>query len=168
MYKYLSIVVLIIIFSLTVFSKSSATSANTPSWHLPTIATVLAYSQPTTTGSLTPVQSYIMHQINQYRASLGLSPVQPSDQTCAFADMRAKEIATDFSHAGFTQRYEAHTIPYTYWSYITENLAEAPDYREVVRLWENSPTHDTNLRANTPYICVMQYHDYYAFEGMRP
>lgn len=139
----------------------------------PTINTIsntpTGSGQPTTASSTTPteVRNYIMNAINSYRASQGLSSVQTSNETCNFAQIRAQEISTGFNHDGFTQRVNNHTLPYKSWSQVTENIAETPNYKNVVTLWENSPGHAANMRANTPYVCVAQYQNYYAYEGLR-
>jgi len=117
---------------------------------------------------LSDVSSYILNGVNQYRSSLGLSPVQASAETCAFAATRAEEISHSFNHDGFYTRVANRTLPYTQWAHATENIAEAPNYQEVVTLWKNSPEHAENMRDNTPFVCIMQYGAYYAFEGMRP
>lgn len=112
--------------------------------------------------------AYIIKEINVYRASYGLPLVQTSDETCRFAIIRAKEISTHFSHDGFTDRQKSGTLPYKHWSVITENIAMTSDYREVEKLWEHSPGHAKNMRADTPYVCVKQYGNYFAYLGMRP
>jgi len=117
---------------------------------------------------LSDVSTYILNGVNTYRASLGLSSVQSSAQTCTFAAIRAKEITSSFSHNGFYNRVNNHTLPYTSWTRATENIAEAPDYKKVVNLWIHSPEHAKNMRDNTPYVCIMQSGPYYAYEGMRP
>jgi uncharacterized protein YkwD len=127
--------------------------------------------QPTiiqTTVPLSEVSAYILSGVNEYRASLGLFPVQSSPQTCAFATTRAQEITNGFNHDGFYNRVNDHTIPYNNWSHAVENIAQAPDYKEVVTLWKNSPGHAANMRDNTPYVCIEQNDSYYAYEGMRP
>ena len=127
--------------------------------------------QPTviqTSVPLSEVSAYILNGVNDYRKSLRLSPVQSSSQTCAFATIRAQEIANGFNHNGFYNRVNNHTIPYDNWSHAVENIAQAPDYKEVVTLWKNSPGHAANMRDNTPYVCIEQYQSYYAYEGMRP
>lgn len=136
---------------------------------LPTLFPTLAPTQPPIqTVSLSPVSAYILNGVNEYRTSLGLPPVQSSAQTCAFASIRAQEISNGFNHDGFYNRVNNHTIPYTLWEHATENIAQAPNYQEVVTLWKNSPEHAANMRDNTPYVCIEQYGSYYAYEGMRP
>ena len=136
-----------------------------------TVAVTQSLLEITPTPQLAPqlstVSAYILQGVNDYRASVGLSPVQSNAQTCAFAQTRAQEISKSFTHDGFYSRVDSHTIPYTQWAHATENIAEAPDYKEVVTLWKNSPEHAANMRDNTPYVCIMQYGAYYAYEGMR-
>ena len=130
--------------------------------------TILPTSQPTQTPQLSNVSTYILNGVNEYRTSLDLSPIQASKETCAFAAIRAQEISHGFNHNGFYERVKNHTLPYSWWTHATENIAEAPDYHEIVKLWKNSPEHAANMRDNTPYVCIEQYGPYYAYEGMRP
>ena len=128
--------------------------------------------QPTQTGQqvIAPpndISAYILQGVNNYRISLGLSLVQSSVQTCAFAATRANEITNTFNHAGFYNRVHNHTIPYSRWARAVENIAETPNYKNVVTLWKNSPGHAANMRDNTPYVCIMQQGNYYAYEGLR-
>jgi uncharacterized protein YkwD len=122
---------------------------------------------PPQNTQLSQVSSYILNGVNAYRSSLGLSPVTSTSETCNFAQTRAQEISNSFNHTGFYNRVNSHTLPYAQWSHATENIAQAPDYKEVVTLWENSPEHAANMRDNTPFVCIMQYQSYYAYEGMR-
>lgn len=111
--------------------------------------------------------SFIMNAINGYRVAHGLSQVSTNDIVCDFAKTRADEISTNFSHDGFHQRLQNRALPYATYSLVTENIAETPNYQNVVTLWENSPAHAENLRANTPFVCVEDYGNFYAFEGWR-
>jgi uncharacterized protein YkwD len=117
---------------------------------------------------ISAVTAYLINGVNAYRANYGLPPVQASLQTCAFAVVRAQEITQNFNHDGFYDRVDNHTIPYSEWTHATENIAEAPDYHEVVNLWANSPPHAANMRDSTPYVCIVQNGNYFAYEGMRP
>ncbi len=137
------------------------------------IALLALTTQPTRAAETTAptdddATTYIMKEINAYRASLGLSAVQTSDETCNFAKIRAHEIVTNFSHEGFHNRQKAGTLPYTHWTVTTENLAMTSDYKQVETLWKNSPGHAKNMRADTPYVCVIQYGKYFAYVGMKP
>ncbi len=114
------------------------------------------------------VTAYIIKEVNAYRASLKLKPVQTNDETCNFAKIRAAEIATNFSHDGFNRRVKAGALPYKRWHVITENIAMTSDYREVEKLWEHSPGHAKNMRDDTTYVCVVRNGKYFAYLGMTP
>ncbi|MCL5783861.1 MAG: CAP domain-containing protein [Patescibacteria group bacterium] len=148
----------------------------TPPQPTPTSTSTLTPVTPTPTQSVptsTPqpnlsMRDYLMQQINNYRSSQGLSPVKTDSYTCNFADARAHEISTNFSHDGFTSRINSKTLPYPSYSYITENIAMTSNFKDVVNMWINSPEHASNLRADTPYACVGNYQNYFAYEGWKP
>lgn len=114
------------------------------------------------------VTAYIITEINAYRSSLKLKPVQVSDETCDFAKIRAAEIVSNFSHDEFNRRVKMGRLPYKHWTVITENIAMTSDYKEVEKLWEHSPGHAKNMRADTPYVCVIRHGKYFAYLGMKP
>lgn len=110
-----------------------------------------------------------MNAINDYRRSKGMYAVKPDRYTCDFAKIRAKEIATTgFDHSGFQNRISNRTLPYPSYHLVTENLAMTSNYQNVVNMWINSPGHAVNMQKDTPYICVADYSNYYAYEGWRP
>lgn len=111
--------------------------------------------------------SDLLSQVNEYRKSQGLSPVSSNSETCSFAKTRAQEISTDFSHTGFNNRVNAHSLPYTYHE-VTENIAMNSNQNDVVAEWIKSPGHAENMRKNTPYVCIEKFGEYYAYEGLRP
>jgi uncharacterized protein YkwD len=119
-------------------------------------------------SSLNEATSYVLAEVNAYRASRNLAPVVPTQETCDFAATRARESIDAFNHTAFYNRVDAKTIPYAKWTNLTENLAEVPDYKLIVNLWKNSPSHAANMRADTPFVCVQQYKNYFAYEGMKP
>jgi len=149
---------------LSVRPSPTPTSRITPSPSMPPSAT----PTPTSSSAISDVQIFLLQEVNTYRSSQGLSAVKSSQETCDFAKVRAKEISTSFNHDGFTQRYTNHTIPYARWSRITENIAMTSNYKQVVSLWVNSPGHAANMRADTPFVCVAQFGNYFAYEGMKP
>ena len=133
----------------------------------PTIGTT---PTPTTTSptSSDPIKDYIMQKINEFRASQGKGSVTTDKYTCDFAKVRAQEISNSFNHDGFSNRINNHTLPYPSYHEVTENIAMTSDYKEVVTMWANSPGHAENMRADTPYVCVEKFGDYYSYEGWRP
>lgn len=108
----------------------------------------------------------LIAQINQFRASKGLYPVRTNASTCSFASVRASEIAGGFSHTGFYNRVNSRTLPYPRYRLVTENLAWAPGGQNPVDMWINSPSHAANMLKNTPFVCVAQNGDYFAYEGL--
>lgn len=110
----------------------------------------------------------ILDQINAFRASKGLSSVQSDSNTCNFAAIRAQEIASSFDHSGFNNRVSGQTLPYPSYHQVTENIELNQDPGSVVQMWIDSPGHNANMQKDTPYVCVMNYGNYYAYEGWRP
>lgn len=112
-------------------------------------------------------QNDLLSQINTFRKENGTAPIEANNTTCSFAQVRANEITTHFSHDGFEQRVTTHTLPYGNYALIVENIAMNPNESDVVSAWINSPGHRANLLANTTYGCVAQNGNYYAYEGER-
>lgn len=130
-----------------------------------------ANSIPSTTPSgisLTMQQQFMMDAINEYRKQNGLYAVKPDKYTCSFAAIRAKEIVDNFNHDGFTNRVNSKSLPYPSYHSVTENIAMTSDYKQVVTMWINSPGHAENMRKDTPYVCVAQSGNYFAYEGWKP
>jgi uncharacterized protein YkwD len=109
-----------------------------------------------------------MAEINAYRVSRGLSEVKTDPYTCEFAKIRAKEISVSFNHNGFSQRIASGTLPYPGYSSIAENIAMNPDYKNVVDSWLDSSGHRANIEKDTPFVCVENEGNYYAYEGWKP
>lgn len=159
----------------TVSTTPSPTATPSPTFTItPTPSVSLSPTMSISpTASITPtpaneIQSFIMNEINNYRKSLGLSEVQTDPYTCDFAKVRAKEISTSFNHNGFSQRVNSKTMPYPSYSSLTENIAMNSNYKDVVKRWIASPGHAENMRADTPFVCVEKYLNYYAYEGWKP
>lgn len=112
--------------------------------------------------------SLYISKINDYRISNGLSPLKEDSLSCAFADTRANEITSSFSHDGFSNRVSSRTLPYKTYSNIVENIAQESNRSSVVSLWINSAPHAQNLKADISYGCVGESGDYFAFEGWKP
>ncbi|MBA3723424.1 MAG: CAP domain-containing protein [Candidatus Levybacteria bacterium] len=129
----------------------------------------LPITKPTELGNDTAnPMTFIMHEINAFRSKNGLSSVTTNAQVCAFAATRAQEITASFNHDGFQSRADAKTLPYSNWSNVTENIAMTSNYKDVVNMWENSAGHAANMRADTPFVCVRQQGNYFAYQGMKP
>ncbi len=164
-----------IIRKMTLFVTPTPTKEPTPTPSFTPTPTPTTIPTPTPTQPALPsviqsvssdsIQSYIMQKINEYRSSLGLSRVTTDGNTCNFAKTRAQEITTSFNHDGFTSRINNHSLPYSTYHEVTENIAMTSDYKEVVTMWINSPGHAENMRRDTPFVCVERSGNYYAYEG---
>jgi len=113
-------------------------------------------------------KDYILGKINEYRASQGISAAQPNAETCSFARTRAGEISSNFNHDSFTQKISSNTLPYPSYSLVTENIAMTGNFMDAVNIWLNSGPHAENMRKDTPFICVEQNGNYFAYEGWKP
>ncbi len=114
------------------------------------------------------IDAFLLTQVNAYRSSLGLGVIHTNASVCAFAQVRAGEITANFSHDGFTTRIDNKILPYASYSLVTENIATNPTYQDVVPAWENSSGHAANMRADTPYGCIVHSGNYYVYEGWKP
>lgn len=107
----------------------------------------------------------LLAAINSYRQSKGLAAIRTDPLTCSFAKLRAQEVSGNFSHTEFYNRVKGKTLPYPHYKQVTENLAWAPSGQNPVNMWINSPSHAANMLKNTPFVCVGNFGDYYAYEG---
>lgn len=113
-------------------------------------------------------EDFILNEINNYRASKGLSRSEPDSNTCGFAKLRAAEISINFNHDGFTNRINDKTLPYSSYSQVTENISMNSDYKQVAVKWIESSGHAANIEKDTPFICVGSSGDYYTMQGWKP
>jgi len=151
-----------------VISTPTATVTPTPTVKPTSSPTPKPTSPPPPLTSGSSVQDYLMQEINNYRRSQGLSEVKTDSYTCDFAAIRAQEISSAFNHDGFSNRLSSKTLPYPSYSVVIENLAKISDYQKVVTLWINSSGHAANMRKDTPFVCVAQNGNFFAYEGFKP
>lgn len=109
-----------------------------------------------------------LDQINQYRKSHGLSEASEQSDVCSFAKLRVQEISHSFDHNGFIDRINNNSLPYSSYSLVTENIAQVNDINLLVDMWIASPTHEENIRKDTPFICIENIGDYYVMAGYKP
>lgn len=114
------------------------------------------------------VKSYIMNEVNEFRKSKGLYEVKTDTHTCDFAKARSHEITSNFNHEGFNNRISSNSLPYPTFSSVTENIAMNSDYTDVVSKWITSFQHAENMQKDTPFVCVENEGNYYAYEGWKP
>jgi uncharacterized protein YkwD len=112
-------------------------------------------------------ESYLLKKMNEYRRQNGLGEVGSDQATCDFAQVRAREIESNFSHDGFRSRISSGTLPYASYSYVNENIAQNSDFTKVIDSWIASPPHAENMRQNLSTACIRHSGEYYVFEGWR-
>ncbi len=134
----------------------------------PTSSPQAQSSNTNTQSSSSSSSSLFLSEINAFRASNGLTPVSSNSETCNFAETRANEIVSNFNHDGFSSRASSHSLPYSSYSEVTENIAMNPNPSDVVNAWIASPGHNENMKKNTPFVCVKSNGNFYAYEGLRP
>lgn len=121
---------------------------------------------PDSSGGET-VDQYLMRKMNEYRTQNGMPEIGSDEKTCEFAMTRAREIASDFSHAGFRSRIDSNSLPYPNYGYVNENIAQNSDFTRVIDSWIKSPGHAENMRQNLSTACIRHSGEYYVFEGWR-
>ena len=87
----------------------------------------------------------VLYLVNVERTKVGLKPLKLSDDMNRFADVRAKELPTLFSHTrpGGSSCFTAVKVSY---HYVGENIAAGQSTpEEVVEGWMNSQGHRENI-----------------------
>lgn len=115
-----------------------------------------------------PATGDLLTQVNNFRAGKGLAPFSAHSDVCFFANLRAQEITSNFSHDGFNNRVQSNSLPYKSYTSVAENIAMNPNSQNVVQSWIDSPGHNVNLSKDVPYACVVGVGNYYVFEAWRP
>jgi len=83
----------------------------------------------------------IENLVNDYREEKGLPRLIHDDNLCVIAKERAKEIKTDYSHAGFERRWG--TFKY---KRISENILHGSiSNYAALKNWEGSPAHNAGM-----------------------
>ncbi|MEP6489485.1 CAP domain-containing protein [Microcoleus vaginatus GB2-A3] len=102
-------------------------------------------------SSITNLEKAVNQQINQYRASKKLPPLNIDPRISQIARIHSENMANgkvSFSHDGFEGRAEAITIPY---KSVAENLAYNLGYSDPVRNavegWIKSDGHRKNMEG---------------------
>ena len=105
--------------------------------------------------------------VNRYRNNKGLDELKEHTVVCQFAMLRLQEVQSDFSHNGFTRRRDSDLLPYSSFRTVVENIARVPS-GDAIELWQNSPSHEENLRADVEYGCIREDQGFVVFEGWKP
>lgn len=109
-------------------------------------------AQASTTNSVDAIEKAVSNQVNQYRASKGLSPLTVNTRMSEQARIHSQNMASGkvaFSHQGFQQRVTAVAIGY---SSAAENVAYNQGYNDpatqAVQGWIKSSGHRQNMEGN--------------------
>lgn len=109
-------------------------------------------AQTTTTNSVAAIEKAVYNQVNQYRASKGLSPLTANTRMSNQARIHSQNMASGkvpFGHQGFGQRVTAVAISY---SSAAENVAYNQGYSDPATLavqgWIKSSGHRQNMEGN--------------------
>ncbi|NJL62297.1 MAG: CAP domain-containing protein [Methylacidiphilales bacterium] len=126
-------------------SLATSTSASTSS-----SKTVIQVAQATNVD-INGVERSIFDQINQYRASKGLSPFTRNSKIDSQAKIHSQNMASGkagFGHSGFSDRVKATGISYRG---AAENVAYNQGYKDsatqAVQGWIKSPGHRGNIEG---------------------
>lgn len=93
----------------------------------------------------------IFDEVNQYRASIGLSSFEKDNSVCELARVRTLEIPSEIRtgtlHSGLYKR----NLPYWVW----ENAKYGSNEDGTVAWWLASPIHHESIVGNYKYSCVV-------------
>lgn len=110
--------------------------------------------QNTPNPSLTSLEQSTHNQVNEYRRSLNLPPLELDIRISEQARLHSQAMASGkypFSHQGFEQRVEAIASTISYRS-AAENVAYNQGYTDPVTVavkgWIDSPGHQKNMVGN--------------------
>jgi uncharacterized protein YkwD len=131
------------------FLINSASSKHTEIVSIPSIT-------PTAQPELNNINLWLA--INEWRKSVNLATYTESKLLCDVADIRIKEIQTNFSHDGlFSHRWCDEKLTCT----ISENIAAySPSVNETLQGWLNSPPHRKALESDYSHSCIRTQNGY--------
>ena len=95
-------------------------------------------------------EDHLWMAVRDWRISQKFQPYTTDQRLCSLAEVRLKEIKTDYSHNGFYK----HLKDFSYVD-LGENLAK--DFystNKTLSNWLNSPSHRENLDAKFTYSCI--------------
>lgn len=100
--------------------------------------------------------------INNYRKENNLPEIKINQKLCEFANIRAKEISTDFSHRDFLSKGRPiYSLYCPDCVQMGENLTRSfLDNQSLFNSWLNSKTHKENLDSPYNIGCLGVYKDF--------
>lgn len=98
----------------------------------------------------------VLGEVNTYRVSKSLKPLETSRKTCEIASIRATEIKKKWAH-NIKGRFSGYNK-------LGENLARNFDSAEaIVVAWDKSPSHRAVMTENYKQGCIKCVGTYCAF-----
>lgn len=115
------------------------------------------------------MREYILDKINEYRAEKGRTLLELDDELNDYAQVRAEEASTKFSHTRPNGESALDELWENYPNHImNENLATAFAYKDVAKSWYNSKGHKKNMLDSRIDKCgIGIYNDTFAFIGLQ-
>lgn len=114
-------------------------------------------SQITSEPVATPLisQEKLWSLVQQWRAGSNRTQYKESAYTCSLADVRVKQIQTNYSHEGLAELVQTPKFKPTPGNSAQENIA-AGNSSEIyeINAWLNSPDHRETLEKPYPYSCL--------------
>ena len=115
------------------------------------------------------MREYILDKINEYRAEKGRTLLELDDELNDYAQVRAEEASTKFSHTRPNGESALDELWENYPNHImNENLATAFAYKDVAKSWYNSKGHKKNMLDSRIDKCgIGIYNDTFTFIGLQ-
>ncbi len=110
----------------------------------------------------------VLDEVNHYREDYGLPPLVLSDELCDDADVRARELITEFSHTR-PDGTSCFSVIRGKYRHVAENIAAGHESAaETVEQWMNSPGHranilDSDLKELGVGYCYAEDSDYHHY-----
>jgi uncharacterized protein YkwD len=109
----------------------------------------------------------ILVDLNAYRATFSLAPLEKDATLCTLASTRVEEIKSDWSHGQFQPEIDKiPNMPGMFYENLAKNFAP----EDVVHAWSLSRMghKEAMLKPTMKFGCVIQSGEYYTFEGYIP
>lgn len=92
----------------------------------------------------------IFDLINQYRATLGLTPFERENSICELAQVRSIELASELANGSIHSGLYNRNLPYWIW----ENAKVGSSEEETVSWWIGSPIHRESILGDYKFSCI--------------
>ena len=120
-------------------------------------------------ADINEMREYILDKINEYRAEKGRTLLELDDELNDYAQVRAEEASTKFSHTRPNGDNCLDELRESYPNHImNENLATGYSYKAVAKEWYDSKGHKKNMMDSRIDRCgIGIYNNTFAFIGLQ-